>query len=215
MTAFNGKAVAIVQSTPRPGPVTLTAVSPGLQAAATTIRSIAVPGHTPTGPASSQPAPAGAAAGAAAATASTPAADASYSGAPNTLPAAMLDGDPSTGWSNFYFKSATANLNAVSVSRASDWVSVAWPNPQTFGTVTAYFTLSASLTLPASISVSYCNGRAFVPVRNLKINWATASNQPTTLTFDPVRASQVRLDMTSPSPGTSAGFLRIAELQVS
>ncbi|MGE5288481.1 MAG: hypothetical protein ACM3ML_15040, partial [Micromonosporaceae bacterium] len=105
--------------------------------------------------------------------------------------------------------------NAVSVSRAGDWVSLAWPTPQTFGTVTAYFTLSTSLTLPAAISVTYWNGRAFVPVHNVKIDWATASNQPTTVTFDPVRSRVVRLEMSSPAPGTSTGFLRIAELQVS
>ena len=56
------------------------------------------------------------------------------------------------------------------------------------------------------------NGREFVPVKNLKIAWASASNQPTTLSFDPVSASQIRLTMTSPSPGTAAGFLTIAEL---
>jgi beta-galactosidase len=50
-------------------------------------------------------------------------------------------------------------------------------------------------------------------VRNLPINWATGSNQPTTLTFDPVRSSQLRLDMTSAAPGTSGGFLMIDELQ--
>jgi beta-galactosidase len=215
VTAFNGNALAIVESSRRPGPVTLTAVSPGLQAAAITLRSVA--GEQAAGPAAPE-APgtmAAAAAGAAsAADASTPAADASYSGAPNTLPAAMLDGDLTTGWSNYYLKSATANLNAVSVSRASDWVSVAWPKPQAFSTVTAYFSTSATLTLPASISVMYWTGRDFVPVRNLRIVWATASNQPTTLTFDPVRTAAVRLDMTSPTPGTSSGFLRIAELQV-
>jgi beta-galactosidase len=51
-------------------------------------------------------------------------------------------------------------------------------------------------------------------VKNPAISWATASNQPTTLTFGPVRSSQVRLDMTSSAPGTAAGFLQIAELHV-
>ena len=49
--------------------------------------------------------------------------------------------------------------------------------------------------------------------RNLAINWAAGSNQPTTLTFGPVRSSQLRLDMTSAAPGTGGGFLMIAELQ--
>jgi beta-galactosidase len=51
-------------------------------------------------------------------------------------------------------------------------------------------------------------------VRNLKISRATASDQPTTLSFDPVHSSRVRLDMTSAAPGTGAGFLQIVTLEV-
>jgi beta-galactosidase len=126
----------------------------------------------------------------------------------------MLDGDPTTGWSNFYNKSATANLHAVSVSRAADWVSVSWPKPQSFSSVTATFVTGGSLALPSKITVSYWDGREYVAVKNLSVTLATASGQPSTLTFDAVRASRVRVDMTSPTPGTGAGFLRIAELQV-
>ena len=72
-------------------------------------------------------------------------ADASYSGSPTTVPAAMLDGDPGTGWSNYYDKAATANLRAVSVSNPGDWVSVSWPSPQSFDSVQASFTVSATL----------------------------------------------------------------------
>ena len=53
-----------------------------------------------------------------------------------------------------------------------------------------------------------------MPAANLKVSRATASDQPTTLTFDPVRSSRVRLDMTSAAPGTGAGFLQIVELRV-
>jgi beta-galactosidase len=126
----------------------------------------------------------------------------------------MLDGDPGTGWSNYYNKAGTANLRAVSVSNAGDWVSVSWPSPQSFDSVQASFTISATLAQPASITVSYWDGTRFRPVRNLKISQATASDQPTTLTFDPVRSSRVRLDMTSAAPGTGAGFLQIVTLQV-
>ena len=52
-----------------------------------------------------------------------------------------------------------------------------------------------------------------VDVPDVAIDWAAASGQPTTLTFDPVTTTRVRITMTSPSPGTSAGFLAIAELQ--
>jgi beta-galactosidase len=125
----------------------------------------------------------------------------------------MLDGNLSTGWSNYYNKAQTANIRAVSVSNSSDWVSLSWASPQRFGEIKATFTTGGALALPASISVTYASGRELVPARNLKITWATASNQPTTLTFDPVTTDQVRLTMSSPSPGTGAGFLQIAELQ--
>src|SRR5450759_4033702 len=98
---------------------------------------------------------------------------------------------------SFYNKSGTANLHAVSVSRAADWVSVSWPGPQSFGSAQVSFTTSATLALPASLAVSYWDGRRFVPVNHLTIAWATASDQPTTLTFDLVHSSRVRLDMTS------------------
>jgi beta-galactosidase len=165
----------------------------------------------------------GAAAGALAATTpapapgpvTSPAADASYSGAPDTIPAMMLDGDPSTGWSNFYVKSATANLPAVSSSDASEWVALTWATAQRIGTVTATFVTGGALALPAAITVSHWNGHRFIPASGLRVSWATASGQPTTLTFDQVTTTRVRLGMTSPSPGTASGFLRIAALDAS
>jgi hypothetical protein len=86
--------------------------------------------------------------------------------------------------------------------------------PESFDSVQASFTISATLAQPAAITVSYWDGSKYVPVRNLSISRATASNQPTTLSFAPVRSSQVRVDMTSAAPGTAAGFLQIVELQV-
>ena len=215
--AFNGKALVVVRSTRQAGHITVTASSPGLGRASATLRSVAAGDR---GAAVISSVSAGAAAGAPAAltadaaSPATPMADASYSGAPDTLPAAMLDGDLTTGWSNYYNKSGTANLHAVSVSHASEWVSVSWPDRQEFSAITVFFTLSSTLSLPASISVTYWDGHDFVPVKNLQIVMATASNQPTTLTFDRVHTGQVRLTMTSPTPGTGTGFLRIAELQV-
>jgi beta-galactosidase len=158
------------------------------------------------------PGASGAAAGSGSALA--PVADASFSGAPDMIPAMMLDGNLSTGWSNFYDKSGTANLRAVSASDASDWVSLSWPDsPRRIGSLVATFTTGGPLSLPASIAVTYWNGRRLVPVHNLKITLATGSNEPTTITFDAVTTSHIRLTMTSPSPGSAAGFLRIAELQ--
>ena len=48
----------------------------------------------------------------------------------------MLDGVTATGgWSSFYNKDATALLPAVSKAHPSEWVSVRWDRPQTFGTL--------------------------------------------------------------------------------
>ena len=71
---------------------------------------------------------------------------------------AVLDGDPGTGWSNYYDKAKTANLLAVSVSNPADWVSVTWPSAQAFDSVQASFTISATLAQPASVTVSYWDG---------------------------------------------------------
>ena len=223
--AFNGRALVIIRSSGSPGGITVTAASAGLAGAKATLsaaRASGPAGGSALGTVARRAVPAGpavllASAGSAAASAaggSGAAADASYSGSPTTVPAAMLDGDPGTGWSNYYNKAGTANLRAVSVSNPGDWVSVAWPSPQSFDSVQASFTISATLAQPASITVSYWDGAKFVPVRNLKISRATASDQPTTLSFDPVRSSRVRLDMTSAAPGTGAGFLQIVTLEV-
>jgi beta-galactosidase len=207
--AFNGKALAIVRSNDRGGPITIIASSPGLR----TARSTVFTGQGPStddlstiddlAPATEPAAP------------TTPTADASYSGAPNTLPAAMLDGNTqSGGWSNFYNKAATALLPAISKAHEREWVSVSLPSQQTLTGATAYFTTDTARALPASISVSYWNGSTFVPVTNPTITWATASNQPTTITFDPVNTTQLRFDLTSRFPNTANGFIQIAELQV-
>jgi beta-galactosidase len=221
--AFNGRALVIVGSAPQGGRaaarhgdrITVTASSPGLRGAQVTLGSVAARGRRAVTARAAAPALAAPRSGgpAHAGSGQLPAADASYSGAPATVPAAMLDGDLSTGWSNYYDKAQTANLRAVSVSNPGDWVTLSWPQPQSIDSVVAYFTTGGPLALPATIAVSYWNGREFAPVRNLAIDWATGSNQPTTLTFDPVRSSQLRLDMTSAAPGTGGGFLMIAELQ--
>ena len=214
--AFNGRALVILRSAGTPGRIRVSASSAGLAGAKAGLTAAAATTASGRGAIPSVPAVllASAAAAGAGASSTGATADASYSGSSATIPAAMLDGDPSTGWSNFYNKAKTANLPAVSVSNASDWVSVSWPSRQSFDSVQASFTIAAALAQPAAITVSYWNGSRYVPVRNLTISRATASNEPTTLTFAPVRSSQVRLDMTSAAPGTAAGFLQIVELQV-
>jgi beta-galactosidase len=206
--AFNGKALAIVQSTDRPGPITVSVSSPGLAPASTTIDA----GH---GGHARPAARRRSRAHAHARQTATPTADASFSGAPTTLPAAMLDGNTTSGgWSNYYNKAATALLPAISKAHPSDWVSVSWPAAQSFGTVRAYFTTDAQRTLPSSIEVTYLDHGRYVPVSGLHVDWATASNQPSTITFDPVSSTSVRLKLISPFPNASNGFFQIAELQV-
>jgi beta-galactosidase len=144
-----------------------------------------------------------------------PTADASFSGSPQTVPAAMLDGNKASGgWSNFYEKAATALLPAVSSANASDWVSLEWPQARSLDSVTAWFTTGPKRVLPASLVVSFWDGKGYVPVSNPSITWASASNQPTVISFDPVQTTELRLEMTSPAPGSATGFLQISELEV-
>src|SRR5262245_23045658 len=210
-SAFNGKALAIVQSTDHPGPITVTVTSPGLRPATTTVFAGHGGGQARRAPATRRSQRAAGTRQAAQATA-----DASFSGSPNAVPAAMLDGNTTSGgWSNFYNKAATALLPAISKAHPTDWVSVSWPSAQAFSTIRAYFTLDARRVLPSAIEVSYRDGDRWVPVSNLHVDWATATNQPSTITFDKVSAASVRLKMTSPSPNANGtGFFQIAELQV-
>jgi beta-galactosidase len=207
--AFNGKALAIVQSGERSGPITVTVSSPGLRPATTTVYARGGHGQARREAAAHRRTPA------AARQTAQPTADASFSGAPDTLPDEMLDGiTDSGGWSNFYNKAATALLPAISNAHPTEWVSVSWPQARSFDTVRAYFTTDAQRTLPSAIEVSYLDGTRYVPVSGAHVEWATASNQATTITFDRVSAPTVRLRMTSPFPNAGNGFFQIAELQV-
>ncbi len=206
--AFNGKALAIVQSGDRSGPIAISATAPGLAPARTTVYASGghgagqrqAPRYVPK--AARRAAPAGATA------------DASYSGRPDTLPAAMLDSDPATAWSNYYLKAATALLPSFSLAHAREWVSVAWPAAQTVGSVRASFTVDATHALPAAVAVEYWNGTAWAPVANPQVTLASASGQPSEVTFDPVSTTKVRLDMTSAHPKAGDGFIAISTLEV-
>ena len=212
--AFNGKALAIVASGDRPGPITVTATADGLAPARSTI--LAVGTHSASerhqGPARAYvgdghaggppPPPSG------------PAADASYSGKPDTLPAAMTDTDPATAWSNYYLKAATALLPSFSLAHAREWVSVAWPSAQTVSSVRAAFTIDATHTLPADIGVRSWDGTRWAAVSNPHVAFTTASGQPTAVSFDPVSTTRLRLDLTSAHPKAGDGFLAISELEV-
>ncbi|TLS38620.1 glycoside hydrolase family 2 TIM barrel-domain containing protein [Pseudalkalibacillus caeni] len=141
-------------------------------------------------------------------------ATASFSGSESTVPAAMLDGDTSTGWSNQYHVSATANLPAMSGARESDWVEVYWPEVQYTNNLNILFKEADKNSVPASIEVSYWDGSNYVPVSNLKVQKAQASNEATTISFDKIGTTRIKVDMTSSTPGESDGNFTITELKV-
>ncbi|MDX2783671.1 DUF4982 domain-containing protein, partial [Streptomyces caniscabiei] len=205
-TAFGGKALAIVRSGAEAGTVRLTARVAGLRTGRVSVRATPARDRSTTpvaafGP--DHPAPA-----------TYPRADASYSGRPDTLPAAMLDGDPATGWSNAFLKAATALLPAFSGARPEDWVSVDWGRPGTVDRVEVSFTVDAGHTLPEAVGVEVWDGRRYVPVEGATIDWATASDAPTAITFTPLRGSRVRLTLTSRHPGETRGAVRVSRLDV-
>ncbi|MGW2331332.1 glycoside hydrolase family 2 TIM barrel-domain containing protein [Streptomyces sp. NPDC001700] len=206
-TAFHGKALAIVRSGTKPGHLTITARSTGLRKATATLRATGGTSAkvTPPQPFTPDPGPA---------TPVYPLADASYSGSLTTLPAAMLDGDPATGWSNAFTKPATALLPAFNGARKTDWVSVTWAKKRRVRRAEVSFTLDATHSLPASVTVSAWDGHRYTPVRDAHITWAEASDTPTVITFTPVRTSRLRLELVSRYPGEAKGAQRIVLLDV-
>ncbi|WP_030607354.1 glycoside hydrolase family 2 TIM barrel-domain containing protein [Streptomyces sclerotialus] len=209
-SAFHGKALAIVRPAEGAGAVTVTARAKGLHSASARI---AVTGHGQGVSASAAAPPAATDTGVREAASGGPTADASFSGAPDTVPAAMLDGDPATGWSNHYRMAATGLLPAVSAARAADWVAVAWSRRREVSGLDVSFTTDdATYALPASLTVSYWEGREYVPADRVRIDWAEASETPTRVTFDAVRTTRIRLDLASRHPGKENGFLRIVGL---
>ncbi|MEV3911853.1 glycoside hydrolase family 2 TIM barrel-domain containing protein [Streptomyces canus] len=205
-TAFHGKALAIVRSGTEPGVLKVTASAEGLRAGRAKVRTTPSRSVAVTEPAAftpDHPAPP-----------NYPHADASYSGRPDTLPAAMLDGDPATGWSNAFSKAATALLPAFSGARAKDWVCVDFGRTRTFDRAEVSFTLSATHSLPAAVEAAVWDGKRYVPAEGVAVAWATASDEPTVVTFDAARGSRLRLTLTSAYPGQTGGAVRISKLAV-
>ncbi|WP_155054160.1 glycoside hydrolase family 2 TIM barrel-domain containing protein [Streptomyces blattellae] len=204
-TAFHGKALAIVRSGTKAGTLKVTARADGLRTGTASVRTAPARSAATTPAATFQPehpAPP-----------NYPYADASYSGHPDTLPAAMLDGDPATGWSNAFVKAATALLPAFDGAREEDWVSVDWGRARTLDRVEVSFTVDTTHSLPASVAVAVWEGGRYVPAGGAAVDWAAASDEPTVITFDAVRASRLRLTMTSGAPGVARGAVRISRLE--
>ncbi|NGO67675.1 glycoside hydrolase family 2 TIM barrel-domain containing protein [Streptomyces boncukensis] len=213
--AFQGRALAVIRAGREPGAVTVTARAPGLHPDTVRIRATAAgraAGTADTAAARTAPAPLAAPASPRAGDRRGPRADAGYAGAPDSLPAAMLDGSTATGWSNFFRKEATPLLPEESTAHARAWVSLSWDEEQRIGALEASFTQDAAHALPEAVAVSSWNGRAWVPVDRLRTDWADASDAVTRLTFEPVTTRRVKLELTSRHPGTDQGFLRIVRL---
>ncbi|WP_328224549.1 MULTISPECIES: glycoside hydrolase family 2 TIM barrel-domain containing protein [unclassified Streptomyces] len=205
-TAFGGKALAIVRSGVEPGAVKVTARVEGLRTGKVDVRATSARAESTTPAAEFTPDHPAAV--------TYPFADASYSGRPDTLPAAMLDGDPATGWSNAFLKAATALLPAFGGARPEDWVSVDWGRAGTVDRVEASFTVDAGHTLPEAVGVEVWDGERYVPAEGVKTDWATTSDAPTVITFAPLRGSRIRLTLTSRHPGEARGAVRISRLDV-
>ena len=205
-TAFHGKALAIVRSGTKPGSLKVRARSDGLHSGTVTVRTTTAHTKATTPAAAFAPDPGPG-------TPNYPLADASYSGRPDTLPAAMVDGDAATGWSNAFYKAATALLPAFSGARPKDWVSLTWARSRTFDRVEVSFTVDATHTLPASVEVAVWDGKKYVPVTGATVDWATASDAPSVVTFDAAGGTALRLTLTSAHPGEANGAQRISRLE--
>ncbi|WP_369230088.1 glycoside hydrolase family 2 TIM barrel-domain containing protein [Streptomyces sp. R21] len=205
-TAFHGKALAVVRSGTKPGSLKVRARSDGLHSDTVTVRTTTARAKATTPAAVFAPDPGPG-------TPNYPLADASYSGRPDTLPAAMVDGDAATGWSNAFYKAATALLPAFNGARPKDWVSLTWARSRTFDRVEVSFTVDATHTLPASVEVEVWDGRKYVPVTGATVDWATASDAPTVVTFDAAGGTALRLTLTSAHPGEANGAQRISKLE--
>ncbi len=67
----------------------------------------------------------------------------------------------------------------------------------------------------AAVAVSYWDGFAWVPVSDQHVRFASASDAPSTITFQPVSTTKIKLDMTSRSPNDpTTGNLTITEIEI-
>ena len=65
------------------------------------------------------------------------------------------------------------------------------------------------------MTVYYRSGQNWVPVTGQQVNFAGASNAPSTITFGPLTTAAIKLDMTSPAPyDPTTGNLAISELRI-
>jgi beta-galactosidase len=210
-TAFHGKALAMVTPT-GPGVLSISVSSTGLGTGRVSVLALPPAGHpsqqgpapvtwfTPGAPTTPVPA-------------RVPGVDASFSGAEDTPPAAMVDGDTTTVWSDAYVQPATALLPQISAARPADWVSLSWSPARPVGGLQAWFLSDAQHARPATVDVSAWDGARWRPLAGVRVTWPASPADPATIAFPVVRTTALRLDLTSSRPETPSGFLGIAELR--
>jgi beta-galactosidase len=141
--------------------------------------------------------------------------DASFTGAEEMPPAAMVDGDTATAWSDAYVQPATALLPQISAARPADWVSLSWSPARRVDGLRAWFLADAQHARPATIRVSAWDGRRWRPVAGVRVTWPASATDPAAISFPAVRTAGLRLDLTSSRPETPTGFIGITELRPS
>lgn len=137
----------------------------------------------------------------------------------SSYPNLMLDGNKTSGgWTNKYSIAATANLPIVNNTRPYEFVQVNWPQFSTFSSIKLIFTTGGSApttNLPKSLDVQYWDGLHWVSAGNQNVVWATASNQESTVTFDMITTTKIRIGMENATPySATAGAMAITELEV-
>jgi beta-galactosidase len=80
--------------------------------------------------------------------------------------------------------------------------------------VTAHFVVDGRHSRPAAVAVQAFDGSRWRPVSGARITWAGASGEPSTVTFAPVSATRLRLDLTSAKPQAPDGAIGITEVTV-
>jgi len=145
-----------------------------------------------------------------------PLATASFTGGEYTpyYPNRMLNGNTVNYWSNRY--RAESN-NSHRASRKYDYAEVFWPELQTFAEVKLYFKVGSngsnttSDALPSAVNVQYWDGFMWKDAQNQR----GAITETTTIAFDRVIASRVRVGMQNATPhSTSTGSIGIYRFEV-
>lgn len=102
--------------------------------------------------------------------------------------------------------------NQSEAARSSDWISITFgdygPVEYVVDQVELHWYEDRDCSSPASLKISYMQGSEWVEVTNMQSPLAVVSKQPNAYTFDPVRTSAIRIDMTA-KPGKAIGVTEV------